>query len=216
MSNNSDLDKNIWKAIWLIWGALAITSVWALFNGSYSTAFIGIATLAASMGPSLIPKKFGVHIPTGLVVAIVIFAFGTLFLGEYFQAYESFWWWDVWLHAGSAFGFGLIGVTVMMVMQYQDRLHASAWLLALFAFGFSVSIGVIWEIFEYAMDSNFGFNMQKSGLRDTMWDLIVDVTGAGLAALLGYRYLKTKQARGKVTGVMATVDETVEKNVHQS
>ena len=40
------------------------------------------------------------------------------------------------------------------------------------------------------MDANFGLNMQKSGLRDTMWDLIVDAVGALTISILGYRYLK--------------------------
>ena len=213
---NIERDKNIWKVIWLIWVSLVVTSVWALVHGAYSTTFFGIATLAASMGPTLIPRRYGVHLPTSVVVSIVVFAFGTVWAGEYFGAYDSLWWWDLWLHAGSAFGFGLIGVTLMMTLQYQDRLRANAWVLALFAFGFSISIGVLWEIFEFIMDANFALNMQKSGLRDTMWDLIVNVIGGGLAALLGYRYLKTKQAHEPITGVMAAVDESIEKNVFKN
>lgn len=47
----------------------------------------------------------------------------------------------------------------------------------------------MWEIFEFAMDSFFGLNLQKSGLVDTMWDLIVDTLGAGLIAWLGYLWI---------------------------
>ena len=48
----------------------------------------------------------------------------------------------------------------------------------------------MWEIFEFGMDQLFGFNMQKSGLVDTMWDLIVDAVGAAVIALLGWAYLR--------------------------
>lgn len=41
------------------------------------------------------------------------------------------------------------------------------------------------------MDWGFGLNMQKSGLVDTMWDLIVDGVGALVISLLGWGYLKT-------------------------
>ncbi|MGH7573673.1 MAG: hypothetical protein ACREM1_00880, partial [Longimicrobiales bacterium] len=51
----------------------------------------------------------------------------------------------------------------------------------------------LWEIFEFGMDQVFGLNMQKSGLVDTMWDLIVNVIGAGAIALLGYGWLKTPE-----------------------
>jgi hypothetical protein len=61
--------------------------------------------------------------------------------------------------------------------------------VALFAFMFAVGLGALWEIFEFGMDSLFGLNMQKSGLVDTMWDLIVDVAGALVISILGYGYL---------------------------
>ena len=63
--------------------------------------------------------------------------------------------------------------------------------MAVFALAFSVAIGAVWEIFEFAMDSIFGLNMQKSGLVDTMWDLIVDTLGATVIAAMGFGYLRT-------------------------
>jgi len=66
--------------------------------------------------------------------------------------------------------------------------------IALFAFMFAVSIGVLWEIFEYGMDQVFGLNMQKSGLQDTMWDLIVDVVGAAFISILGWGYINNREA----------------------
>lgn len=67
--------------------------------------------------------------------------------------------------------------------------------VAIFAFVFSLAVGVLWEIFEFAMDQLFGMNMQKamfgdpSGLTDTMWDLIVDAIGALVISLFGWWYL---------------------------
>ncbi|MEA3323353.1 MAG: hypothetical protein U9Q12_03965, partial [Patescibacteria group bacterium] len=62
--------------------------------------------------------------------------------------------------------------------------------VALFAVCFSMAVAVVWEIFEYVMDIGFGTNMQKSGLVDTMEDLIVATIGALIVGLLGYLYLK--------------------------
>ena len=69
----------------------------------------------------------------------------------------------------------------------------------MFAFLFAVTIGTLWEIFEFFMDQFFGLNMQKpmlgdpSGLTDTMWDMIVNAIGATCISFVGWRYLKSKQ-----------------------
>lgn len=69
----------------------------------------------------------------------------------------------------------------------------------MFAFLYAVTIGTLWEIFEFSMDQFFGLNMQKpmlgdpSGLTDTMWDIIVNTIGALVISFMGWRYLKSKQ-----------------------
>ena len=60
----------------------------------------------------------------------------------------------------------------------------------MFSFCFAVAIGVLWEIFEFTMDNLFGLNMQKSGLLDTMSDLIIDSIGAFLVSVSGFVYMK--------------------------
>jgi hypothetical protein len=77
----------------------------------------------------------------------------------------------------------------MKQKEYLD-MHMNQGFVALFAFMLAVGLGALWEIFEFCMDSLFGLNMQKSGLMDTMWDLIVDTAGALVIALLGYGYLR--------------------------
>ena len=63
------------------------------------------------------------------------------------------------------------------------------------SFCLAMTVGVLWEIFEYAMDSLFGLQMMKSGLPDTMGDLVVDAVGAALAALAGVVYLLDRAGR---------------------
>ncbi len=68
-------------------------------------------------------------------------------------------------------------------------------MLCLLVFCFAVASGAIWEIFEFLMDQFFGLNMQKSGLMDTMTDLIMDSLGAFLASAFGYIYLINKKSK---------------------
>lgn len=177
----------------VIWGVLALALVVALFTARWSMAYVSVATLILSLLPGVVAKRFDVQLPLSFFAVITVFIFSTIFLGEVFDFYERYWWWDVLLHGGSAMAFGLIGLLFALFLFEGDRYAAPPWALALIAFAFAVSIGVIWEVFEFAMDQIFGFNMQKSGLIDTMWDLIVDIVGALLGAVAGFLYLKGRE-----------------------
>ena len=191
-----------------IWTILALAFVVALLTARWSLAFVSLATFGLSLLPVLFQSRFGIHLPMRFLAGIVIFVFATIFLGEAFDFYNRFWWWDVVLHGGSAMAFGLVGFLFVFMLFEGDRYAAPAWAVAFVSFCFALSIGTIWEIFEFAMDQLFGLNMQKSGLVDTMWDLIVDTVGAGFGAMVGFLYLKGLELGG-LTGVL---QEFVQKN----
>jgi hypothetical protein len=184
------------KIVLGIWLALVISIIYAIFSQLWSTAFISMLTLALTVLPIAFATRFEVKLPSRFAVAIVVFAFATLFLGEVRDYYTRYWWWDVVLHTGSAIGFGLIGFLGIFMLFEGDRFSAPPIALAILSFCFAVSIGAIWEIFEFSMDQFFGLNMQKSGLLDTMWDLIVDCVGGFISSLAGYLYLEGHRENG--------------------
>ncbi|MEX2278380.1 MAG: hypothetical protein WD674_11425 [Cucumibacter sp.] len=179
-----------------VWATLVVAIVVALVNTRWSTAFVALATLVVSMLPVLFVERFRIKLPVSFLAAIVLFIFATIFLGEALNFYERLWWWDLFLHAFSAIGFGLIGFLFIFMLFEGNRYAAPSSAVAFFAYCFAVAIGTGWEIFEFAMDSIFGLNMMKSGLLDTMSDLIVDAIGAALGALTGFFYLKGRQFGG--------------------
>lgn len=182
--------------VYLIWAVLVLSLVLSLFNAQYSLAFIALTTLLLSLAPVIFADRFDIRLPVHFFAGIVLFIFGTVYLGEAFGFYEKYWWWDVLLHGGSAMGFGLIGFIFVFILFEGDKYAAPHWALALIAFCIAISIGAVWEVFEFAMDQAFGMNMQKSGLIDTMWDLIVDIIGAAIGATSGYGYLKGRNRHG--------------------
>ncbi|UZD90093.1 hypothetical protein [Cognatishimia activa] len=192
----------------LIWLGLAVTALIALFFARWQLAFVSTMTLMLSMAPVVISRWANVRVPDSFVVGVVLFVGGTLFLGEVFDFYERYWWWDVAMHGGSAVAFGLTGFLLIFMMFQGDRYAAPPFGVAVFAFCFAVTIGVAWEVFEFSMDRLLGLNMQKSGLSDTMGDLIVDAVGAGVGAAAGYLYLHGRE-RGGLTGI---IDEFVRRN----
>lgn len=191
-----------------IWSALALTALVALVQTRWSLAFVALATLCLSLVPVVIARRADIKVPPGFIAAVVVFVGATLFLGEVFDFYERFWWWDIAMHGGSAIGFGLVGFVLVFMMFQGDRFAAPHFAIAFFGFCFAVTIGVFWEVFEFLMDQFFGLNMQKSGLLDTMGDLIVDMIGAALGATSGYAYLKGLEYGG-LTGI---IDEFVRRN----
>jgi hypothetical protein len=172
--------------------ALFVAGVSAVFTGQWSVLFAAGGALVLSYLPQLLASQIKIRLPLQFQFIITLFLYATLFLGEVGDYYEKFWWWDVVLHAGSAFAFGFVGFLALYLLYLRHKLAASPFLISVFAFSFGLAIGTIWEIFEFAMDQAFGLNMQKSGLRDTMWDLVVDGLGAGTASFIGYIYLKYK------------------------
>lgn len=98
------------------------------------------------------------------------------------------------MHGLSAIALGLIGFLFVYMLFNGDQFAAPPIAVAFVAYTFAVSIGVIWEIFEYTADHLMATNMQKTGLNDTMGDLIVDTIGAAIGAIVGYGYLKGQSA----------------------
>lgn len=178
---------------WFIRITLLIAMYQSVKNNNYITLFFSLVVFFITFFPYIFNWRFNLKIPTEIQMIMVLFIYSSLYLGEVQSYYIKFWWWDIFLHAGSAIIFGFLGFTILYFMSSQNNIKARPWAIAIFSFSFAIAIGVIWEIFEFSVDQIFKYNMQKSGLIDTMWDLIVDALGAILATGIGYIYLKTKK-----------------------
>jgi hypothetical protein len=173
---------------------LLVGAVLSFVGGHLQAAVLTLGIFIITFLPIFLGSRFQVKIPPVFDLLPVIFIFASLFLGEVRGYYVRFWWWDLVLHASSGFLLGILGFLLVYVLNEKEELDLdlNASFVALFAFAFAISFGVFWEIFEYFMDSAFGTNMQKSGLQDTMWDLIVNSFGALVISVLGWWYLREK------------------------
>jgi len=176
--------------------------IFLLIEQRWLSAFLVTLIIATLLSPFIFRKKMDVEIPAEFHIAAVIFVFASLYLGEIQDFYYRFWWWDIALHSTAGLLMGIVGFFLVYLLNESKRveLHMSPVFISLFAFSFAVTIGTIWEIFEFCMDQLFGFNMQKpmmgdpSGLTDTMWDMIVNAMGAFIISSMEWWYLKRKQA----------------------
>ncbi len=174
----------------------------------------GIVLLTAL--PVLILRRLEVFIPPEFEVITIGFVVAALWLGETRDFYGRFWWWDLALHTTSGVLLGILGFLLVYVLNALPQLdmHLRPGFIAFFAFCFAVAVGALWEIFEFAMDTLAGLNMQKpflgapSGLTDTMWDLIVDSVGAFVLSLVGYWYMK----RGMTSFIERWIQRFIDSN----
>ncbi|MDJ0767061.1 MAG: hypothetical protein QNJ97_29065 [Myxococcota bacterium] len=173
---------------------LVLGLILAMLQARWLAALVTMAIMLVTMLPVALGKRFQVYIPPEFEALAVVFIFASLFLGEVGGFYTRFWWWDVVLHTSSGFLLGILGFLLVHVLNEKEDidLHMKPRFVALFAFMFAMGLGAVWEIFEFAMDSIFGMNMQKSGLTDTMWDLIVDAIGALAISVLGLFYISNR------------------------
>lgn len=172
---------------------LIVAFAGAIYNHRWTVLIAVILTFILTFLPVLFEKKYKIYLPVEFEIIIIIFLYASLFLGEVHGYYEKFWWWDLLLHTSSALAFGFIGFMILYVLYKGNKVKANPIWIAVFSFCFAMAIGAVWEIFEFGMDQIFGLNMQKSGLLDTMWDLIVDGCGAIIASVLGYLYMKKRE-----------------------
>lgn len=169
---------------------LVVAGMGAYFYQRWLVLFVAILALVVTFMPRILEKKFGLKIPGELEVMVLLFIYGALFLGEIRGFYAAFWWWDVLLNMAASLALGFVGLTVMYVLYKDDHIDASPFVVAVFAFGFAVAAGTMWELFEFIVDSAFGFGLQNASLADTMGDLLVNVIGALFVSTGGYFYMK--------------------------
>jgi len=161
------------------------------------------------MIPSIIERKKSIDIPDSMEIAFFVFLFCAIFLGEVQDFYYLIPHWDVILHAFSGCMLGALGFSLVNFLNNTERLqfNLSPSFVALFAFCFALSVGTLWEVYEYLFDGLFNLNMQKfiladgtvlagrEALSDTMDDLIVDVISASIIPIAGYFLLKKDRAK---------------------
>lgn len=182
---------------------MAIELVALIAGHHWMHVFLVSSVIAGTLVPELLKRQLRVEIPSEVQILAALFVFAAIFLGEVRDYYERIWWWDEALHATAGLLLGLLGFIIVHTLNarrdVQLRMRPS--FVALFAFLFSLSIGTLWEIFEFAMDQSFGLSMQKpmlgdpSGLTDTMWDLVVDAAAAAVISLAGWRYIRQSRRR---------------------
>ena len=157
-----------------------LTMILQIFNRNYENVFLCILTLALLIVPSFIQVEFKIELPTTLEIIILVFIFSAEILGEIKSFYIVFPMWDTILHTLNGFLAAAIGFSLVDILNNNDRLQfkMSPVFMALVAFCFSMTIGVLWEFFEFGMDHLIGTDMQKDTVINYITSVALDPTNS--------------------------------------
>lgn len=148
---------------WVLRLLVIASMVLELFEKDYYGVFLCVLTLILFMIPVFVEKKFNIKLPSLLEVIILLFIFSAEILGEIGGFYVKFTHWDTILHTLNGFIMAGIGLAMIDILNRSPslRFSLSPLFTALVAFCFSMTVGVMWEFFEFGADYFAYTDMQK-------------------------------------------------------
>ena len=163
----------LYFALRLIVGALL---VYHIIRGNYESAFTCLLALVLFVLPSLIERRLHIDLPNTLEIIILLFIFAAEILGELQSYYLTYPYWDTMLHTTCGFLTAAIGFSMIDILNRDSRIkfNLSPVYCAVAAFCFSMTVGVLWEFWEFTMDRLLHMDMQKDTVIHAFYSTALD------------------------------------------
>ena len=170
-------------AVYLVLRLIVLASlVSAILRQEYESAFVCVLVLFLFMLPFFIQKNFGIRLPSTLEIIILLFIFAAEILGELQSYFIQYPYWDTILHTTNGFLCAAVGFSLIDILNRDAKIKftLSPVYVALAAFCFSMTTGVLWEFFEFGMDRLFHMDMQKDTIVHTISSVMLDPTNSNI------------------------------------
>ncbi len=171
---------------YLVLRALVIlTLVRCILTGNYESAMLCVLSLLLFLAPAFLQSKMRIEIPAVFQVIIFGFIYAAEILGEVNHYYVKVPGWDTMLHTMNGFLCAAIGFSLIYLLNRGSRnINLSPFYLTLVAFCFSMTVGVVWEFFEFTMDQFFYLDMQKDFVVQTIGSVTLDPNNSGMPFII--------------------------------
>ena len=148
-------------------------------RGDFESVFLCALTLVLFLLPTIFEHALMIDLPNTLEIIIMLFIFAAEILGEISSFYTTFKHWDTILHTLNGFLCAAIGFALVDMLNRTEKfsLSLSPVFMSIVAFCFSMTIGVLWEFFECAMDQLLFLDMQKDTVLHTISSVMLDPAG---------------------------------------
>ena len=170
-------------AVYMILRIVVIASmVLAALRGEFENVFVYALTLILFLMPAAIERRFKVDFPNTLEIIILLFIFAAEVMGEIHKFYMRVPHWDTMLHTMNGFLFAAVGFSLLDVINRNPNIkfQLSPVYLAVVAFCFSMTIGVLWEFFEFGCDMLLQKDMQKDFIINAFSSVTLDPTQSNI------------------------------------
>ena len=159
-------DKSTFIVYMTLRALVILIAVLQFLNGNYENAALCVFTLLLFLLPAFVQTTFRVELPSALEILVLFFIFAAEILGEMNDYYVKYTFWDTMLHTTTGFLAAAAGLSLIDILNKSERiqLSLSPLFVALTSFCFSMTIGVLWEFFEFGMDYFFLTDMQKDAV----------------------------------------------------
>lgn len=165
-------------AVYILLSALVLfTMMRSFWRGEYFNVMVCLLTLALFMIPAFVEKNFRVHLSGFFEAIVLVFIFSAEILGEINCYYQRIPHWDTVLHTVNGFMFAAFGFALLDMINRDEtiKFRLSPVYLALVAFCFSMTVGVLWEFFEFGCDMLFQTDMQKDTYVTEFYTVLLDL-----------------------------------------
>lgn len=168
--------KGIATLYFVLRGLVIAIMVLQFLNRNFENVFLCLLTLVLLLLPTFMERKIRIDLPDTLEVIIMLFIFAAEILGEISAFYIHFPYWDTMLHTLNGFLCAAIGFALVDILNRRGHFSfsLSPLYMAIVAFCFSMTIGVLWEFFEFAMDYYVRLDMQKDTIVNTISTVMLD------------------------------------------
>lgn len=163
-----------------------LTMILQIFRGNFENVFMCILTLILFTIPAVLEKRLNIELPNVLEGIILLFIFSSAILGEIQNFYGIFKNWDTMLHTLNGFLCAAIGFSFIDILNRSDKLHTKMTpvFVAMVAFCFSMTIGVLWEFYEYSADNFIKLDMQKDKIVQKIYSVKLNPDGENKPVIL--------------------------------
>ena len=171
--------RNVAVVYWLLRLSVIAIMVAQFFNHNFENVFLCVLTLVLLLMPTIMERRLKIDLPNALEIIIMLFIYAAEIMGEIQAFYTTYRGWDTMLHTMNGFLCAAIGFCLVDLFDRSEKfsLSLSPKYMAIVAFCFSMTVGVLWEFFECTMDQFFFLDMQKDAIVNTISTVMLDPTG---------------------------------------
>ncbi len=181
-----------------LWVSTFAVLVQGGFVGRWDRVFTGALCLVLFLLPPLVERSFSLQLPATLEISAYLFVFCAGVLGEIGDFYQRFPAWDALLHAANGFLFAGFGFCLFSLFEKRRTVRTlpSPAYQSFTAFCFSMTVGVLWEIFEFCADYFLHTDMQKDSFRKEVYSVLIPTQSGGIFRAENITQVEIKTADG--------------------